>query len=131
MRSLVALFGFVCLVAPVSADEVWSTDMGQITYLKDVGDVAVLSIDRTSAPPFLIYVPGLAGNLDSRRDFFGYWLAEEDGSCPASIAGEDGVTSDSWGGANIMFHETAFPSGFTLVLGECFETPATSSMPRP
>lgn len=108
-----------------NADEVWSTKVGDIIYEDEIGDFAVLSIpsnaqgDRAKA-----FILGLAGNYDQRYRFEGYWTwPEGDATCAVSIVDAEGNTSDHWGRIKIHFISPAYPTGFVLEVGSCFEEP--------
>jgi hypothetical protein len=74
---------FFALVAttPVMADEVWqSSQLGQITYLEDVGEVAILSTEGSHPGSTVqLYVEGLGGNFESEGLFTGYWIENAQG----------------------------------------------------
>jgi hypothetical protein len=91
----------IALVAttPVMADEVWqSSQLGQITYLEDVGKVAILSTAGSHPGSTVqLYIEGLVGNFDSEGLFTGYWIENAQGECADERVGADGRASNNWG----------------------------------
>ncbi len=120
MRTIaVAAAALAVLLSSALADEVWDTSFGEVEYEADINGVAVFSYPiGDGAGRF--YIPGLAGNLESRGSYLGYWIAPGDGGCPAEMTGADGTTSRNWGQLLVAFHAPAFPSGWTMVTGTCF-----------
>lgn len=121
------------LPSDVMADEVWDTSSGQVIYEADEGDVAILSYDTGGAERGYLYFPGLGGNFEDRGVFNGYWIAPGGGgeSCGATLTGVNDVASTYWGRAMIVFHESGFPSGWTLMTGPCFAEPAAPVVGTP
>jgi hypothetical protein len=111
------------VASPSLADEVWFSDLGQITYQADEGEIAILSFDSTDYGHGTIYVVGLGGNVDHRGRHEGYWIGEEQGDCDAELTGPDGTSSDTWGRVVVEFEQPGFPSAFSISLGECFGEP--------
>jgi hypothetical protein len=106
------------------SDEVWSTATDDIIYLSDMGDTAILTQKRGEMA-FNYYVAGLAGALDSRAIHQGYWIGTGDGSCEAALTGPDGTSSTAWGRITVAFDQGSFPSGFTMLIGECLDDPGS------
>jgi len=52
--------------APLLADEVWTSDMGQIVYEAEEGGAAIFSFTNVDAYPARLIIPGLAGNYSDR-----------------------------------------------------------------
>lgn len=126
-----SLAALALLAAPALADEVWDTAQGQVIYVEDIRDIAVLSFP-VAAPPFAqaggvadanLYVPGLGGNFDARSVHDGYWAMPGQPICSAALTAPDGMTTQAWGRARIVFDRPGFPTGFTLLLGACFDEP--------
>ncbi|MDB5505784.1 MAG: hypothetical protein JWR75_422 [Devosia sp.] len=105
--------------------------MGDIVYEAELSGVAVLTLATGDGGVMNFYVPGLAGNVDSRGQFEGYWVSSVGGSCPAMMTGPNSVESNNWGRAVFTFHEPAFPSGFTVFYGSCFADPDVSLVAQP
>ncbi len=112
------------LATPTLADEVWTSEMGDIVYQSERSNAAILSFTNLDAYEGTLVIPGLAGNFSNRGVHEGYWLGTGAGDCPAfmSMPGSDEATTN-WGRATIIFDEAAFPTSFTLMLGWCFEDP--------
>ncbi|MCP3970256.1 MAG: hypothetical protein GY717_08065 [Rhodobacteraceae bacterium] len=121
---LILAAGLIAAATPVLADEAWTTTFGDVIYEADVGDTAVLLVDDPSDRGRL-YFPGLAGNSSDRSTHFGYWIAEDEGTCDAALTGIDGMKSSTWGSAIITFDVASFPTGWTATLGKCFGAPET------
>ncbi len=116
------------LAAPAAADEVWSSEMGDIIYEFDQNNTAVFSFTNLDAYGALLVIPGLAGNLENRGVHDAYWLGSGSGDCPAFLAlpGDEQTATTNWGRAIVSFDSPAFPTSFTLQLGWCFEDPRES-----
>jgi hypothetical protein len=121
MRRLLPLLAITLLLpTAVLADEVWSTAQGDLTYEEDIGTVAVLSYPAGDGKGFL-FVSGLGGNTDQRTGVFnGYWIAEGDGACDATLKGPNGTESTNWGRIAVAFAEPGFPSALTILSSSCF-----------
>ena len=105
------------------ADEMWELpDKSTIYYETDVGATAVFRIDDGNSL-VRFYLPGFANQLDDRGTHHGYWIEDKGGSCDASLTGPDGLASSNWGRIIVTFDETSFPSGWTALVGECFDQP--------
>jgi hypothetical protein len=127
LKLLVAatLFGLAAL--PAVADEVWSTTLGDIIYEADLDNgTAVFSapaqwlmIDAPADARAWIYIPDLAYLLDARSVHPAFWLVEGMEFCTTGMVAADGRKSFAWGDATIAFDVSTFPSGFTLIAGNC------------
>lgn len=117
--------GLVLSGGGAAADEVWETDQGRVVYLDDVGDVAVWELVRADGVGRM-YIPGLAGNFDNRGVHTGYWIADTGGGCGAVLMGVDGFRGTQWGQLRVVFHDSGFPTDWTITLGRCFEDPEIS-----
>lgn len=135
-RHLSSLFSIVLAVGGIPAlahaDETWTNPAGTLVYQEDLRDIAILSFP-IAATPFAqaggasdaaVYLPGLGGNYDNRSVHDGYWVMPGQAMCSAAITAPDGLASQAWGRAQIVFDRAAFPTGFTLLLGACFDTPS-------
>jgi len=125
------LAALALLTTPALADETWRTDAGQIVYEADMGHIAVLSFP-IAATPFAqagggaragVFLPGLGGNFDNRSIHDGYWAMPGTAVCTAALTTPDGVSTQNWGRARIIFDRATFPTGFTMLVGACFNEP--------
>ncbi len=116
---------------PALADEVWSSDLGEIVYEADSGEIAILSFSSPDYGNGQLFVIGLGGNYDNRGEHEGFWISDGNGSCPAELTGPDGQSSNNWGRVLIEFEEPGFPSAFDLELGNCFDEPNDSFQATP
>lgn len=109
------------LATPAVADEVWTSDMGQIVYQTEENGAAHFSFTNVDAYPATLVIPGLAGNYSDRGVHDAYWIGEGAGYCDAflTIPGSD-LPSTNWGRAVVSFDQPSFPTGFTMTLGDCF-----------
>lgn len=117
-----------CLAAlPAVADEVWSTSLGDIIYEADLENgtavfsapAQLLMLDAPADARAWIYIPELVYLLDSRGVHQAFWLIEGMELCTVGLVGQDGHKSFTWGNATIAFDATTFPSGFTMIAGNC------------
>lgn len=122
LRVIVLVCGF--LGTMVHADEVWDTGDGRVVYLADQGDVAIWEAETLDGA-VRYYVPGLAGNYDSRAVHDGYWIKVTGPSCGATLVGADGFQGESWGRLMLVFHGSGFPTNWTMMTGSCFDSPET------
>ncbi len=106
--------------ASVLADEVWTSNIGDVVYAAEVGEVAVFSYALSEGGTGHLYFPGLAGNYANRGTHVGYWIGPGQGPCAATLKGADGRESSNWGQLMLVFHGTAFPTGWTMLSGACF-----------
>lgn len=112
----------LALAAPVLADETWTTPDGQVVYLDEIGDAAIFTAPL-GTDLLRIYLPGLAGNYDDRATHEGYFIANGQGDCGVSLTAPDGFGGRDWGRVIVTFDRPAFPTGFTMMIGGCFDTP--------
>lgn len=116
-----------------TADEAWDTPAGQIIYQQDLGLMAVLSFPYAAAYPgqvpefaqgdATVYFPGLGGNFDNRSIHDGYWIIQGAPACSATLTTANGVSSQRWGRAQVIFDRAAFPTSLTLLVGSCMDEP--------
>lgn len=109
----------VC-AAPVIADETWSSDMGQIIYEDDVDGAAVFSFTNVDGSRAVVVIRGVEENYDDRGVHDGFWIGQGAGYCIGAMS-IGGQPSYQWGRALISFETPAFPSSFTMTLGDCFD----------
>ena len=117
-RSL--LICLACLSAPLVADETWDSDMGLIIYEAEENGAAIFSFVNVDAYPATLVIPGLAGNYSNRGVHEAFWLGSGAGNCPAFLAWPGYEATSNWGQALISLDGPAFPTSFTVTLGECF-----------
>lgn len=117
------------------ADEVWSTEIGDVIYEADLANgMAVLSYPTDGDVRGLAYVAGLAGEYTGRTADEGVWMepASEEGVCDVEIAApETGEISNNWGRVQIIFVDQDYPGTFVALRGECFEDPDAMLVARP
>ncbi len=128
-RALLAAFALCA--APAWADESWTNPAGTLIYEADLGHIAVLSFptgatplaEAGGAPRANVYMPGLGGNFDNRSVHDGYWAMEGAPICTAILTTPDGIATQNWGRARIVFDGPAFPTGFTMLVSPCLDDP--------
>lgn len=108
------------VAAPLAADEAWDSDMGLIVYEAEENGAAIFSFVNVDAYPATLVIPGLAGNYNNRGVHDAYWVGTGAGECPAFLAAPGYEATANWGRALISFDRPAFPTSFTLTLGDCF-----------
>lgn len=114
------------LSTTAAADEAWQTARGEMIYLSDLADTAILQI-LTGEGETRYYFPGLASNFEDRSVHEGYWVSTEPfGTCGGTLVGKDGFASQNFGRVTIVFDEPAFPTGWTMLEGFCWEEPRGS-----
>lgn len=116
-----ATLAALMLASPAMADETWWSEWGQIIYEAERGEDAIFSFINFDGYVATLIIPGLAGNYTNRGVHDAYWLGQGEPLCPASLSAPDGTTSTQWGPARVSFDFAAFPTGYTLELGECFQ----------
>lgn len=137
LKCLAGLLAAPLLALPALADEVWTTDMGEVIYEADLenGD-AVLSypLDETGAVRGHAVIHGLAGEYEGRGAYDGVWI-EPDGpgeACPVAIADpRTGEPFANWGRVKLVFVDPDFPGSFVAMRGNCFGEPGEFVVGRP
>ena len=133
-RFLLAMMGGLACVAGASADEVWTTNEGNIVYERDIeaGQMAVFRGNGVT-----MYIEGLAGVYTDRGSYSGIWVLDEAPvgaqGCPVAIV-LPGTTDQStayWGQMEITFSDPDFPSIWMAQLGNCFEGLSDTIIARP
>lgn len=110
-----------CLLAtPALADEVWSSDTGDIVYQDEIDGAAVFTFRGFDGYPVTLVIPGLAGNFDARGVHDAFWLGDGPGYCMGAMSWQ-GQARNQWGQALLMFDKPAYPTSFTLLMGDCFD----------
>jgi len=122
LRKLILIAGLLMTPLTLSADEVWTSELGDVIYEREVAGMAVLSVPLNDVKG-LIYLPGLAGNFSDRSTHDGFWISDEMGPCPADLRSPEGLISPSWGRVQLVFDGPAFPTAWTMRLGSCFAEP--------
>jgi len=122
LRYLTSILMLSLIPAFVLADEAWETRLGPVTYHTEIDGMAVFRM-RLDDVWGLIYLPGLAGNYTDRGTHKGFWVSDEIGPCAAKLQSPEGLTTSSWGRVEITFDAPAFPTGWTMMLGACFNDP--------
>jgi len=118
--------------ATAHADEVWSTEIGEVIYERDLDNgMAVLSYpmgydDGMRGEAFIM---GLAGVYEGRGRYDGIWvqaqMPDEPGLCPVAIAHpETGEPMYNWGRVELIFVNARFPAQWVAQRGDCFDTPS-------
>ncbi|MFC7291793.1 hypothetical protein [Hirschia litorea] len=118
------------------ADEVWKTEIGNVIYADEINEYAVLHFPTMRENVMgIAYIKDLAGNYDNRdHTFEGYWvepIAGASTACEVGIVDAQGDTYRSWGRLKLIFTETAFPSGWVALRGECFDEPTDALVGKP
>lgn len=114
-----AFLAAILAAAPALADETWRADTGMIAYLAEEDGYAIFSFTTDLGYPAKLFIPELAGNYDSRGTHDAFWIGQGAATCPADLGHGDDITGN-WGQARLLFDEPAFPTSFTLLLGDCF-----------
>ncbi len=122
LRHLILTAFIALLPLSLQADEVWTTELGDVVYQRETDGMAVLSVPLNDVFG-LIYLPGLAGNYNDRSTHTGFWISDEIGPCRAQMQSPEGLLSSSWGRVKVIFDGPAFPTGWTMQLGSCFADP--------
>ncbi len=124
----------LAMISSASADEVWTTEEGEITYEREIeaNQVAVFSGNGIT-----MYIEGLAGVYTDRGAYSGIWVLDEAPSgevgCPVAIV-RPGTTNDTtafWGQMEITFIDPDFPSIWIAQLGQCFDGMGETMIARP
>lgn len=118
------------------ADEVWSTEIGDVIYEIDLENgMAVLSYPTDMEEiRGRAYVSGLAGVYTGRTGYEGIWIepATEAGTCDIEmVAPDSGEASNNWGRIRVVFVDPDFPSTFVAMRGDCFDEPSQMLVARP
>lgn len=137
MRSAIAaaMTALAFTAAPAFADEVWSSEIGMIVYEEDlyngqavlsyplVGEVGPEGEDVRG----YTFVDDLALNYSDRSVHGGIWIEPETGGEPTCatmvIDPRNNQPASNWGRIEVIFLTEAFPSGFVVRRGSCFEEP--------
>lgn len=128
-------FGGVSAGGLAWADEVWSTEIGDVIYEIDLENgMAVLSYPTDGEDRGRAYVSGLAGVYTDRTGYDGIWIEaqSEEGLCDVGmVAPDSGEPSMNWGRVRVVFVDPDFPSTFVAMRGDCFDEPTEMLVARP
>lgn len=117
------------------ADEVWSTEIGDVIYEIDLENgMAVLSYPTDGEDRGRAYLSGLAGVYTDRTGYEGIWIEPQtdDDLCDvAMVAPDSGDVSSNWGRVRLVFVDADFPSTFVAMRGDCFAEPTEMLVARP
>ncbi|MAI91897.1 hypothetical protein [Ponticaulis sp.] len=110
------------------ADEVWSSERGNIVFLAELETGEAIIGAPVGDSMIRMIFPGLAFNYENRGMHNGIWIADDMvgtlPECDFSIVDpQTGVSSSSWGRAEILFFEKGYPSDIILTAGTCFGEP--------
>ena len=123
------------LVGAAAADEVWTTEIGDVIYEIDLENgMAVLSYPTDGEARGRAYISGLAGVYTDRTGYEGLWIEpqSDDGLCDvAMVAPDSGEASMNWGRVRVVFVDPDFPSTFVAMRGDCFDEPTEMLVARP
>lgn len=119
-----------------AADEVWSTEIGDVIYEIDLENgMAVLSYPTDDeAVRGRAYLSGLAGVYTGRTGYEGIWIEPQTEAelCDVSmVAPDSGEASSNWGRLRVVFVDPDFPSTFVAMRGDCFDEPTEMLVARP
>jgi hypothetical protein len=116
----------ICVLAAsmsAKADEVWSSEYGDVIYETDIDGWAVWSFGPSGggAGYGRIYIEGLAGIYSGRGSYSGYWMFYDspETPCPAPRTDIEGRSSQNHGPFLITFLDPDFPSRWTAQWGAC------------
>lgn len=125
------LLAVLCVLAAGAAGaraaERWTSDYGDVAYMRDSGDWAVWSFVPVggSEPTGRIFIRGLAGVSSGRGEYTGYWMYPNGGDtrCATSLRAADGTESRSYGAFRITFLDPVAPSRWIAKWGSCDQPP--------
>jgi len=104
-----------------AANEEWDGPAGTIVWDKDIDQMAVFTMPFGS-DTYRLYLPGLYSDLKERGTFTGYYIVEGGNTdCGPVMKGADDVESKDWGSVVLMFDGLTYPSGWTAMMGPCFD----------
>ncbi|WP_299931829.1 hypothetical protein [uncultured Pelagimonas sp.] len=115
------------IATTATADEVWTSTTGDVIYEDEKAGAAIFSFITETGTRAELVIPGLAGNYDNRGVHGALWIGTGPDQCAVSMMRPEGQPSMDWGTAVISFDRPAFPTGFTLTIGDCIG-PLTRSM---
>lgn len=135
---LTAAAAALAITSIAAADEVWSTEIGEVIYERDLENgMTVLSYplgdEELRGEAFIM---GLAGQYEGRGRYDGIWVEMSDepgtGLCPVAMAHpETGEPTYNWGRVELIFVDPDFPGSWIAQRGECFDEPSDVLVGRP
>lgn len=138
MRKTVAMIAVsLGFIAGASADEVWSTQIGDVIYENDLeSGFAVLSYPLDAeGMRGRSYIEDLAGVYTGRRSYSGIWIepdSEGETTCTYGIENpETGELASNWGRIEMIFVDPDFPGSWVIKRGFCFEDPSYYLIGKP
>lgn len=126
-RAATLIAAALAVTAMAAADEVWSTEIGDVVYEKDLPDgTAVLSYPLDGMEERgLGYIDGLASVYTGRTSYSGVWVepsSDEVLHCKYAIGNpETGALEWNWGRVEMIFIEPDFPGSWVIKRGTCFD----------
>jgi len=116
LLSALALFVGAIAAPSARADEVWTTEEYDVTYLDDRNRTAIWRY----GPDGVIFIDGLAGVYSDRGSYGGYWVQESSSMrCDTYREGADGEPTYHWGRFEITFIDPDFPSRWKADVSLC------------
>lgn len=116
--SNLTFLAIVVTTSPAIADEVWSSDYGNVIYQADRGKTAIWTYGDSARGS--IFIDGLAGKFNGRDTYYGYWSQSKSKiKCETFREGRDGKATYYWGSFRIQFLEREFPSRWSATFGYC------------
>jgi hypothetical protein len=118
LLSYLAFLATIAITSPAIADEVWSSDYGNVIYQVDRGKTAIWSYGDSARGS--IFIDGLAGKFNARDNYYGYWSQSKSSvRCDTFREGRDGKPTYYWGSFRVQFLEAEFPSRWSATFGYC------------
>jgi hypothetical protein len=113
-----AFLMMVVTTSPAIADEVWSSDYGNVIYQQDRGKTAIWTYGDSARGS--LFIDGLAGKFTNRDTYHGYWSQSTSKvRCETFREGRDGKPTYYWGNFRIQFLDPDFPSRWSASFGYC------------
>ncbi|MDX1292662.1 MAG: hypothetical protein R3265_07620 [Hyphomonas sp.] len=134
-KFMAALLGLSVLGLSASADEVWSTPIGDVIYEADIADGWAVWSYPGQTERGTVYLKDLAGVYEGRGAYAGIWVEPEGPDIePCDVAVTDPATGQAhynWGRVDIVFTEPDFPGGWVALRGNCFNDPSDYLIGKP
>ena len=123
----IAACAAMALVGTATADEVWTTEIGDVIYETDLPNgQAVWSYPLEDSDwRGRVFLPGLAGQYQDRASYSGYWIepgaSAGEAACEVELRDpETEGTSDVWGRVMLIFVDD---STWVAMRSQCFDDP--------
>lgn len=129
-KPLIAAGIALSLALGAQADEVWSTEIGEVIYDHETEDgAAVLTYPIEGSDMLGIgYIDGLAQVYEGRQAYTGVWIEPDGTGSPACdyaiVDPETGDARQTWGQIEMIFVQPDYPGSWIIKRGYCFETPS-------